>query len=160
MWLEVLVQTLDTLANFHSFDTLGYVREPTKFEGLLPRLMPRSNLKFCRFSITDLPKDTQSGCRSPEPKIDKSDKIPLWNMNIPTWNDILCCLQNAIRCLFKIAKKIIAFFRNSVPCNFKRGMYWPQFYWKYETTGRSYVFWKKKTRSDNATPPWPEDKIH
>ena len=32
---------------------LGYVREHTEFEGLLRWLMPRSNLKFCMFSITE-----------------------------------------------------------------------------------------------------------
>ncbi len=34
--------------------TEGYVREHTELEGLLPQLMPWSNLKFCMFSITDL----------------------------------------------------------------------------------------------------------
>ena len=29
------------------FGTLGYIRECTEFEGLLPQLTPRSNLKFC-----------------------------------------------------------------------------------------------------------------
>ena len=48
--LEVLAQTLHVLL---CFGTLAYVREHTEFEGLLPWLMPRSNLKFCMFSITD-----------------------------------------------------------------------------------------------------------
>ena len=34
----MLVQTLVILANFHRFGTLGYVREPTELEGLLPGL--------------------------------------------------------------------------------------------------------------------------
>ncbi len=38
---------------FAVFGTLGYVREQTEFEGLLPRLTPGSNLKFCMFSITE-----------------------------------------------------------------------------------------------------------
>ena len=38
---------------FCCFGTLGYVREHTEFEGLLPQLMPRSNLKFCVFSVTE-----------------------------------------------------------------------------------------------------------
>ncbi len=33
--------------------SVRYVREHTEFEGLLPRLMPRSNPKFCMFSITE-----------------------------------------------------------------------------------------------------------
>ena len=37
---------------FAVFGTLGYVREHAEFEGLLPRLMPQRNLKFCMFSIT------------------------------------------------------------------------------------------------------------
>ena len=39
-------------AYFAMFGTLGYIREHIEFEGLLPRLMPQSNLKFCMFSIT------------------------------------------------------------------------------------------------------------
>ena len=31
--------------------TLGYGREHTEFEGLLPRLTPRSNLKICMFVL-------------------------------------------------------------------------------------------------------------
>ena len=50
VWLQVLVQTPGVLVNFHRFGTLGYAREPAEFEGLLPGLKPRSNLKFCRFT--------------------------------------------------------------------------------------------------------------
>ena len=39
------------LVNFCIVWSLGYVRERTEFEGLLPQLMPRSNLKFCICSL-------------------------------------------------------------------------------------------------------------
>ncbi len=58
---------LNTL-HFAGFGTLGYVREHTEFEGLLPWLMPRSNLKFCMFSITESAQNSKNVIFSPVAK--------------------------------------------------------------------------------------------
>ncbi len=47
---EVLAQNLGI---FTPLCTVRYVREHTEFEGLLPWLVARSNLKFCMFSVTE-----------------------------------------------------------------------------------------------------------